>query len=284
MDVAALRSAIDEDLHAGYRPMAVVATIGTTSTASVDPIPEISHLCREHDIWLHVDAAYGGAMGLLPEGRWVMEGVDRVDSIVINPHKWLLVPLDFSALYTWRHELLRAVFSLVPEYLHGDASRAERNYMDYGLQLGRRFRALKAWTVFRSFGREGIASRMREHIRLARMVASRIESEPGFELMAPVRMAVVCFRAVPESLAGQSRSSSERLDELNRRIVESLDATGDLFLTHTRLHGRLAIRLAVGNVLTTEEHLERAWKSIREEALRQTEEMTEKSEARRETV
>ncbi|HEX7226232.1 MAG TPA: pyridoxal-dependent decarboxylase, partial [Candidatus Binatia bacterium] len=159
MDVSALRKAIETDLRGGLLPMAVIATVGTTSTTSVDPVDEIAVLCNEYRLWLHVDAAYGGAMALLPEGRYAMKGVEAADSIVVNPHKWLFVPLDFSALYIRRPELLRATFSLVPEYLRGDAELAGRNYMDYGIQLGRRFRALKAWIVIRSFGQEGLATR-----------------------------------------------------------------------------------------------------------------------------
>ena len=152
--------------------MAVVATVGTTSTTSVDPVVEIAAVCRENGLWLHVDAAYGGAMALLPEGKWVMQGVELADSVVVNPHKWMFVPLDFSALFVRRPELLRAVFSLTPEYLRGDAAAGEIDYMDYGIQLGRRFRALKAWMAFRALGRDGLAARIREHCRLAQHVGA----------------------------------------------------------------------------------------------------------------
>ena len=167
LDVAALGRAIQDDTRSGFRPMAVVATVGTTSTTSVDPVVEIAAVCREHGLWLHVDAAYGGAMALLPEGKWVMQGVELADSVVVNPHKWMFVPLDFSALFVRRPELLRAVFSLTPEYLRGDAAAGEIDYMDYGVPLGRRFRALKAWTTFRALGRDGLAARIKEHCRLA---------------------------------------------------------------------------------------------------------------------
>jgi aromatic-L-amino-acid decarboxylase len=266
MDVASLAHAITEDLSEGHLPLAVVATLGTTSTASVDPIEEISAVCREQGLWLHVDAAYGGAMALLPEGRHLMAGVAAADSIVVNPHKWLFVPLDFSALYVRRPELLRATFSLVPEYLRGDAEQAERNYMDYGIQLGRRFRALKAWMVFRSFGRRGLAARVREHIRLARLFTSWIESDPRFQVMAPVTMAVVCFRFVPGEHGETAKATDEELDELNRRLVKRVNATGQAYLTHTTLRGRVGVRLAVGNVLTTERHLARVYDLIKREA------------------
>lgn len=267
MSVPALRSAIEEDLRGRLLPMAVVATVGTTSTTSVDPVEEIARLCREHGLWLHVDAAYGGAMALLPEGRHLMKGTEAADSIVVNPHKWLFVPLDFSALYVRRPELLRATFSLVPEYLRGDAEQSERNYMDYGIQLGRRFRALKAWMVIRSFGQRGLAARIREHIRLANLFASWLKDDPQFEVLAPVTMAVVCFRLVLRGDAEKS-AGDEELNDLNRRLVEAVNRTGEAYLTHTTLNGRVAVRLAVGNVLTTERHLAGVYKLIRREAAR----------------
>jgi aromatic-L-amino-acid/L-tryptophan decarboxylase len=268
LDVSALRAAIDDDRDAGMLPLAVVATVGTTSSTSVDPVEAIAEVCLQHHLWLHVDAAYGGAMALLPEGLRAMRGVERADSFVINPHKWLFVPLDFSALYTRHPEILRAVFSLVPEYLRGDAGHAETNYMDYGIQLGRRFRALKAWMVWRTFGREGLAARIREHIRLARLCADWIEGQDDFELLAPVTMAVVCFRARPPELAQEDENSSSILDQFNRELVEAVNATGKAYLTHTRLHQRLSMRLAVGNILTTDRHLEQTWQLILNETER----------------
>ena len=263
MDTDALRRAITADLHAGHRPLAVVATVGTTSATSVDPVNTIADVCRERRIWLHVDAAYGGAMALLEEGRHVMRGVERADSVVFNPHKWLFVPLDFSALYVRRPETLSRVFSLVPEYLRGDAERTGEgipNYMDYGIQLGRRFRALKAWCVIRAFGREGLAARIREACRLARLVASWIEVDERFEILAPVEMGVVCFRA--RALNSKVETPAVMLDDLNEQLLARINATGAAYMTHTRLHGRLALRIAVGNLLTTERHLANVWKLI----------------------
>jgi aromatic-L-amino-acid decarboxylase len=266
MDVGALRRAIEQDVSAGRRPLAVVATVGTTSATSVDPVAEIAGVCREYGVWLHVDAAYGGAMALLDEGRHVMGGAELADSVVFNPHKWLFVPLDFSALYVRRPEALRRVFSLVPEYLRGDAERAGEtmpNYMDYGIQLGRRFRALKAWFVIRAFGREGLAARVREACRLARVVAGWVEADDRFELLAPVQMGVVCFRARQSPGAAEGDISGEELDELNERLLARVNATGAAFLTHTRLRGRVALRIAVGNVLTRERNLAQAWELVR---------------------
>ncbi len=253
IDLHSLALAVQHDRSAGYLPLAVVATVGTTSATAVDPIPEIAAFCKAEKIWLHVDAAYGGAMALLPEGRHLMKGVDAADSVVVNPHKWLFVPLDFSTLYTTHPQLLRDVFSLVPEYLRGDAEQSEINYMDYGIQLGRRFRALKAWMVFSVFGEAGLTARIREHIRLARLFATWVENDDELELLAPVQMGVVCFRALSAEEA--SADLLERTNDLNRSLVKSVNATGQAYLTHTVLGENAAMRVAVGNVLTTERHL-----------------------------
>ena len=264
MDVRALERAIADDLARGVRPMAVVATVGATSTASIDPVSAIAAVCRAHDTWLHVDAAYGGALAMLPERRDVMEGVELADSVVVNGHKWLFIPLDFSALYTRRPEVLRSVFSLTPEYLRGDANAngGSVDYMDYGIQLGRRFRALKAWMAMRAFGREGMERRIREHCRLACVFAEWVGREPYYSIAAPVTMAVVCFRMEPPGL------DAAQCDALNEGIVEAVNAGGDAYLTHTTLRGRRAMRIGVGNVLTTERHLLRAWGRIIDEGAR----------------
>jgi aromatic-L-amino-acid decarboxylase len=266
MDLNSLKLAVQHDRSAGYLPLAVVATVGTTSAAAVDPIPEIAEFCGAEKIWLHVDAAYGGAIALLPEARHLMEGVAAADSVVVNPHKWLFVPLDFSALYTVHPHLLRQVFSLVPEYLRGDADQAEVNYMDYGIQLGRRFRALKAWMVFSAFGETGLVARIREHIRLARLFATWVENDAHFELLAPVHMGVVCFRAIVE---GAPNHSFEETDILNQSVVRAVNATGQTYLTHTVLREQVAMRIAVGNVLTSEKHLSDAFGLIRQEVAKQ---------------
>jgi aromatic-L-amino-acid decarboxylase len=260
LDLQALREAVRADEANGFRPLAVVGTIGSTSCASVDPIKSLADLCEERELWLHVDAAYGGAMGLLPEGAWAMDGIERADSIVFNPHKWLFVPLDFSTLYVRDPDLLKSVFSLTPEYLEGDASMGETNYMDYGLQLGRRFRALKAWMVLAGFGKEGLVARVREHRRLAQRFASWIDEDSSFRRLAPVTMGVVCFQSAPASIYAQGEAA---LNAFNRRVVEQLNEQGKIFLTWTRLSGRTAMRLALGNVLTTEAHLREAWEEIR---------------------
>src|SRR4029077_8492254 len=192
MNVAELRELIARAPREKFKPLAVIATVGTTSTASVDPVKEIVDLCREQKIWLHVDGAYGGGLALLPECKWVTAGWNEADSVIINPHKMLFVPLDFSVLYVRDLERLRRVFDLVPEYLRGDTVEAEKNYMDYGIQLGRKFRALKAWVIWRSLGRAGVVARLREQFRLANQLADWINKDDRFELSAQPSMGVVC--------------------------------------------------------------------------------------------
>ena len=263
MNVRALREAMARDLAQNLKPLAVIATVGTTSTASVDPIPEIAKVCRENNIWLHIDGAYGGGFALLPEFKSLTEGWAEADSIVINPHKTLFVPLDFSVLYVRNIERLRKVFTLVPEYLRGDTIEAEKNYMDYGIQLGRRFRALKAWVIWRSFGREGMVAFMREHLRLARLFGGWVKGSSDFELSAPISMGVVCFRFVA---APGSSIPDTKVERLNSKIVEQVNESGNAYLTQTKLRGRTVIRIGLGNVLTTERHLRVAWDLIRETA------------------
>jgi len=257
MDVLALRKMVASDLRNGFKPLAVVATVGTTSTASVDPVPQIAQVCREHEMWLHIDGAYGAGLALLPECKWVAAGWNEADSIVINPHKMLFIPFDFSALYVRDIARLRRLFTLAPEHLHlRDPVGAEINYMDYGVQLGRRFRALKAWVVWRAFGREGLAARIREHLRLAKLLADWIENDERFELSAPVVMGVVCFRF-------KAGADDQKIDMVNSSVVERINASGRAYLTQTRLRGRTVMRIGLGNVLTTEQHLRNVWEMIR---------------------
>jgi aromatic-L-amino-acid decarboxylase len=274
MDVAALREMIARDFRNNFRPIAVMATVGTTSMASIDPIPDIAAVCRENKMWLHIDGAYGGGFALLPEFKWITAGWSEADSIVINPHKTLFVPLDFSALYMRDVARLRALFAIAPEHVHlRDPVGAEINYMDYGLQLGRRFRALKAWVVWRAFGREGLAARMRDHLRLAKLFADWVREDERFELSAPVVMGVVCFRfigpasgVVDAGPGSPSKATIKQIDKLNNEIVERINASGRAYLTQAKLRGRTVMRIGLGNILTTERHLRNVWAMIQETA------------------
>jgi aromatic-L-amino-acid decarboxylase len=258
MDVDSLDRSVAQDRQNGFQPMAVVATVGTTATASVDAIPEIAKICRGEKIWLHIDAAYGGGFAIVPEYKWLSNGWELADSVVINPHKTVFVPLDFSVLYVRGLERLRRVFTLVPEVLRGDTIEGEKNYMDYGIQLGRRFRALKAWVIWRSLGRTGVVAGLREQIRLANLLAGWIKKDDRFELSAQPSMGVVCFRFID--------ADKKKLDQLNSDIVEGINASGRAYLTQTKLRGRTVMRIGLGNVLTTEEHLRNGWELIRETA------------------
>jgi aromatic-L-amino-acid decarboxylase len=270
IDVNLLGQRIAEDRQGGLQPMAVIATVGTTSTASIDPVGDIGNLCREAKIWLHIDAAYGGGFAMLPEYEWIRKGWELADSIVINPHKTVFVPLDFSVLYGRDLERLRRVFCLVPEYLRGDTVEAEKNYMDYGIQLGRRFRALKAWVIWRSLGRSGVVRRLREEIRLTKLLADWIRKDNRFELSAEPSMGVICFRFVggidDAGPGSPTPATKDRLDQLNSEIVERINASGRAYLTQTKLRGRTVMRIGLGNVLTKEEHLRKGWELIQETA------------------
>jgi aromatic-L-amino-acid decarboxylase len=258
LDVAALEAAVAEDRAAGIRPIAVVATVGTTSTTSVDPVRPIAELCRREGLWLHVDAAYGGAGAVLPELRHLYDGWELADSIVMNPHKWLFTPIDCSVLWVRRPEILKRAFSLVPEYLTTPQGDAVRNLMDYGVALGRRFRALKLWFVLRYYGSVGLQARIREHIRLAQLFAGWVDGDERFERLAPTPFSTVVFRCRPPGVP------EPEADALSMRLLERLNASGEVFLSHTRVKGRYGLRLAIGNIRTTEAHVARAWELSRE--------------------
>lgn len=265
MDTDVLGAAIAEDRATGIRPFCVAATVGTTSTTSIDPVAEISRICAREKLWLHVDAAYAGSAAVIPEYQHVLDGCEAADSLVINPHKWLFTPIDCSVLYTRHADLLTGAFSLVPEYLRTSVEGEVTNFMDWGVSLGRRFRALKLWMVLRAFGSEGIAERLREHIRLARRFADWVDEDPDFERLAPTPLSVVCFRARPAVAEGRT---AEWLDTYNERLLERLNSTGEIYLSHTSLGGRYSLRLAIGNIRTAERHVERAWQLIKTETQR----------------
>ena len=249
-----LADAIDEDIEAGYLPICVIPTVGTTSTSSVDPVDAVADICEKYGIWLHVDTAYAGSTAIVPEYRRYFKGWERADSIVVNPHKWLFTPFDLSVLYCKDLGVLKEAFSLVAEYLKTSDEQTVKNGMDYGIQLGRRFRALKLWFVIRYFGREGLIARLRDHCRLARLFASWVEESDSWEMLAPVPFALVCFRACPKGV--------ENLNALNERIMNEINASGDAYLSHTKLNGKYTLRLSVGSIRVQERHLTKVWNTL----------------------
>jgi aromatic-L-amino-acid decarboxylase len=257
MDPVMLAQAIREDRANGWQPFCVVATTGTTSTTSIDPVPAIADICEREGLWLHVDAAYGGSAAVVPEMRWVLEGCERADSLMVNPHKGLFVPMDLSVLYCRKMDVLRRAFSLVPEFLRTKEGEEVKNFMDYGPQLGRRLRALKFWFVMRYFGVEGLRARIRNQIAVAREFAEWVEASENFEMLAPVPFSLVCFRAHPRDLTNEAE-----VDDLNERLMGEVNRRGKVFLSHTKLHGKLTLRLAIGNIRTTVEHVKLAWDEL----------------------
>lgn len=258
MDAGALAAAVEDDRRAGSIPLAVVATVGTTSTTAIDPVPAIASICERERMWLHIDASYGGTAAILPELRFVLEGCDRADSLVVNPHKWMFTPMDCSVLYTSRPDLLKRAFQHIPEFLVVSEGEKVVNLMDYGIALGRRFRALKLWFVIRNFGVEGLQSRIREHIRLAKLLAQWIDDDPIFERLAEVRFSTVVFRHVSPGM------TADQLNDHNARLLETVNATREVYLSHTKVRGRYAFRLAIGNIHTAEAHVRRAFDLVRE--------------------
>jgi aromatic-L-amino-acid decarboxylase len=259
----ALREAIEADLAAGLRPLCVVATLGTTSSTAIDPLPEIAAICEEFDLWLHVDAAFAGSALILPEFQHWIEGKERIDSFVFNPHKWLFTNFDCSAYYVRSTEKLVRTFEIMPEYLKTKNDAQVNNYRDWGIPLGRRFRALKLWFVLRNFGQEGLQNKLRQHIRMIQGLASQMEAHPQFEVLAPVPLNLVCFRWVPEDGLRE-----EELDRYNERLLHQLNASGKVYLTHTRLQGRYTLRLVGGQTQLSQRHLDQAWALIQATAQR----------------
>ncbi len=249
MSPAMLEQEVERDARAGAKPFCVVATVGTTSTTSVDPVPAVARIAQRHAMWLHVDTAYAGPAAIAPEFRWLLEGAEHADSLVVNPHKWLFTPVDCSILYTRRPDILRRAFTLVPEYLRTADHPRVVNLMEYSIPLGRRFRALKLWFIFRAFGRDGLAEIIRDQVRMAQELAELIRANPRFEVAAPVPLSVVCFRL----RAG---------DQANLDLMNAINAEGDYFLSHTALNGRMVLRVAIGNLATSRETLRGLWSRL----------------------
>jgi aromatic-L-amino-acid decarboxylase len=253
MRADALAEMVEADKRAGKRPFCVVATVGTTSSTSIDPVPQIADIAEKHGMWLHVDCAYAGAAAVLPEQRHLLNGAERAHSLVLNAHKWLLTPIDLSAFYTRRPDILRRAFSLTPDYLKTQEDPRAHNLMDYGVPLGHRFRALKLWFVMRYFGRERVEAMVRAHIQWAKDFAALVDAHPKFERIAPVPLSVVCFRY-------------KGSDDENRAIMEKVNASGRVFIASTVLNGRLTLRLAIGNLETTWNDVQEAWELLQEAA------------------
>lgn len=249
-----LAEAIEEDIAAGILPICVIPTIGTTSTTSIDPVAAVADICEKHGIWMHVDAAYSGSAAILPELQPLFDGWERADSIVMNPHKWFFTPFDLSVLYCRDLDDLKKAFSLVPEYLRTDDAASVKNGMDYGIQLGRRFRSLKLWFVMRYFGRAGLIVRIREHCRLARLFASWVNESPNWEVAAPVPFALVCFRA--------KAADTDTANSLNEEIMRIVNSSGKAYISHTKLDGKITLRLSVGSVHVEERHIEKVWRLL----------------------
>ncbi len=252
-----LNEAIENDISEGLIPFCVIATVGTTSTTSIDPVKEIVKICKDKNLWLHVDAAYGGTAAIVPEMRNVLEGCESADSFVVNPHKWMFTPIDLSAFYITEPRLLKKTFSLVHEYLKTEKDSEVVNLMDYGIQLGRRFRALKLWFVIRYFGKEGIIKILREHIRISRKFAGFIEAHPDFEKMAPNPFSLVCFRAKINGI-----TETGKINKLNEKLMKKVNKTGKAYLSHTKLNGNYVLRLAVSGIHTNEKDMLDTWELI----------------------
>ncbi|MBZ5647502.1 MAG: amino acid decarboxylase [Acidobacteriia bacterium] len=246
----ALAAAIGQDIAAGRKPFCVIATVGTTSSTSVDPVPQIADICERHKIWLHVDAAYAGTAAIVPEYQHILEGCERAHSFLVNPMKWMFIPVDLDAFYTRYPDILRRTFSLVPEYLRTTGAGREVNLMDYAIPLGRRFRALKLWMTMRYFGREGIVRILRAHMEWAQRLSEMVDADPQFERVAPVPFSVVCFRY-------------KGSDDDNRRIVERVNDSGKAYISQTVLNGRIVVRIAIGNLGTTWDDVAQCWELVR---------------------
>ncbi|MQY80189.1 MAG: aminotransferase class V-fold PLP-dependent enzyme [Bacteroidetes bacterium] len=261
MQADQLAEKIKKDIDEGNKPVCVVATMGTTSTTAIDPLREIGEVCKKYDVWLHVDAAYAGTALILPEYRWMLEGIENVDSFVFNPHKWMFTNFDCSAYFVKDKEALIKTLEILPEYLKTRSRGGVNDYRDWGIPLGRRFRALKLWFVIRSFGIGGLQEKIRYHISLAQKLHKIIENDTSFEIMAPVPLNTVCFRYRPQQIKNR-----EEINRLNEILLTQINKTGKLYLTHTKLHGNYVIRMVTAQTNVQEDHIVRAWDIIKETA------------------
>jgi len=255
---AELENAIIKDIENGIKPLCVVATIGTTGSTAIDPLKEIAVICRKHDIWLHVDAAYAGTALLLPEMRWMIDGIEDVDTFVFNPHKWMFTNFDCSAYFVKDKEALIRTFEILPEYLKTSEKSPVNNYRDWGIQLGRRFRALKLWFVIRTYGVNGLQSLIKKHLALAQDFKAKLESDPSFEIIAPIPLNVICFRYHPKGT-----DNGESLNRINNELLEKINSTGKIFLTHTKLDEKYVIRMVTAQTQAEQKDIDLAWDIIK---------------------
>lgn len=257
MDIEALEKAIKKDISAGFIPLCVVAALGTTGTTAMDPLEPIATICKKHGIWLHVDAAYAGTALLLPEYRWMIEGIEEVDSFVFNPHKWMFTHFDCTAYFVKDEEALVRSFEILPEYLKTQSRGKVKDYRDWGIPMGRRFRALKLWFVIRSFGIEGLQTKIRHHIQLAEKFESWVLDHPDFEIIAKRTLNLVCFRYHPQDI-----SNEVEINQLNENLENNINSEGKIFLTHTKVHGKYTLRMVIAQTNVEEKHVEEAWRVI----------------------
>ncbi len=263
MQPSALEQAIREDLEKGYQPLCVTATVGTTSSTAVDPLFAIGEICQKYHLWFHVDAAFAGTAALLPEMRPYFRGLELADTYVFNPHKWMFTNFDCSAYFVKDKAALLRTFEILPEYLKTKADAQVNNYRDWGVPLGRRFRALKLWFVIRTFGVSGLQDRIREHVRLAHSLAEKMKAAKDYEILAPVPFSLICFRYKPAHLQDLTK-----LNELNARLLENINKTGQAYLTHTKLKDVYAIRLVIAQTYVSQKQVDAVWELIQEEVLK----------------
>jgi aromatic-L-amino-acid decarboxylase len=262
LDPRLLKQAIESDIKVGNKPICVVATLGTTGVTAIDPLREIAAVCSRHNIWLHVDAAYAGSALILPEYRWMIKGVEYADSFVFNPHKWLFTNFDCSAYFLKdKYSLLRTM-QVVPEYLRTENQGKVNDYCDWGVPLGRRFRALKLWFVLRSFGTEALQGKLRNHIRMAKDLAEKIHQEEDFEMMAPVTLNLVCFRYKPKGVEDENA-----LNLINEKLLKEINSTGKAYMSHAKADGKYFIRMVIANTNVEQSHVENAWALVQESKL-----------------
>ncbi len=252
-----LKEEIEKDLSKGYKPLCVVGTLGTTSSTAIDPIKEIGKICKEYNLWFHIDAAFLGSALILPEYKWMLEGIEYADSFVFNPHKWLFTNFDCSAYFVKDVSALVRTFEIIPEYLKTRADSYVNNYCDWGIQLGRRFRALKLWFVIRCFGVNGLKEKLRFHISLAKKFESLLKQNQDFEILAPVVANLICFRYKPENI-----SDEQKLNKINESLLQKINQSGRIYLSHTKLNGRYTLRMVIGQTNVGEKHIEEAFNTI----------------------